>query len=69
LTIAGKSFVLRGKGRLHDDPVVIEAEGTDNSGNQMPDKFQITAFERGHRVVFEAAGTVTSGDIQVGSDQ
>jgi hypothetical protein len=68
LSINGKSFTLKGRGRLHDDAVTIRVAATDGNGTPNPDTFRIQA-SRGMNVLFTAEGEVTSGDIQVGIDQ
>lgn len=61
-----RSVEIKGKGRLHDQTVYITSTAYDGEGTENADQFSITCTDGKGKVVFEAEGDLTSGDVQVG---
>ncbi len=66
--VTGRSFTIRAKGTLQEDPVMIHASGTDGLEAGEPDTFTIKCYA-GRKIVYEAEGEVFLGDIEVGTPQ
>ena len=64
---AARSVKFSGKGNLQDQPVSIEASAFDGQGTKRPDSFSIRCIDAKGKVVFEAKGEVTIGNISVGA--
>ncbi|MFQ5430742.1 MAG: hypothetical protein ACE5E1_10570 [Phycisphaerae bacterium] len=62
-----RSVQFSGRGTLHDQPVTVSVTAFDGAGTKDPDSFGIKCKNAEGKIVLEARGELTSGDVVVGT--